>query len=257
MSDPYLESLLKGKGSLRKEGGSQEKSLDRFEIEYNKIVKNYLDEQVVDVNAATPPGLRFIKMQSELKDSLQFSELNQHFETLLNVVVLEGKYYLEQRIYDKVVENFKAALKILEIIQIESLQQESLGDLLKISLETRDALFKIAIAKFQEKQFLISFSFFVMLAVFQPEHFDYWYRSGVLAQYCQNYEYALKAYALAFSLNDSLIEARIFSIECYLELNQKQDALAEYQEIERILSEENKDSWKIILEGIIQRINSL
>jgi tetratricopeptide (TPR) repeat protein len=231
MRDPYLEAMLKGDGGKKKEK-------DRFEIALDKSIQQFLDTLSFD----DEPG-QFLsskakreKFEQELKESLAHSDLNHYLVTAVQVIRRDGKQYLDKEVYSTVLEEFANAGKILETMDLEASPTEDFGQILHMSGETINSIFNIATAKFQEEIHAECLSLFVLLTVLQPKEFDLWYRTGIAAQACENYSLALNAYTIAADLNPELIEAHLFSIECYLKLDMAEEAKEEFAETEKLVA---------------------
>lgn len=254
MYDPYLDAIMHGEIFSEK----KPLPLNRYELEYQKTIKNNLLVDESNENLLIPQHLRLKKNETKVRELLELEELNQHLEKALQILSEEAERYLGLNAYKAVQENLLQALKILDTIPLENFQLESLGAALKILPETTEAIFKIALAKFDEKSFSAALSLMVLLVVFHPEDFDFWYRSGIISQLLGNDDYALKAYATAISLNKNLIGARIYASECYLKLKQNQEAIAEFEEAQRIAAEQDlPKEWSNLVSTLKQKIEKL
>lgn len=237
MRDPYLEAMLKGEGP--KKGAK-----DRFEIALDKSINEYLDTFSFDEEPGQliSPLAKRKKIGEELKESLTHSELNDYLITAVQVIKRDGKQYVEKEIYSKLLEEFTNANQILNTMGLEQTLTEDFSQILHLSSETITSLFNIAVAKFKEESFYDSLAIFVLLTVLQPDEFDFWYRTAIAAQACENYSLALDYYSIALILNPELIEARLFSVECYLKQGRASEAKQEYNEVEKLpLSDDNQN----------------
>lgn len=253
MNDPHFDAIMHG------EILSKEKSLsplNRYELEYQKSIRDILDSSDGPNNTLLPKHLRQAQKEAKIKESLELPELYLHLEEALKILAQEGERYLGLNDYTVVQQSFNEAIKILDTDDLKKIQLESIGKTLSISSVTTDAIFKIALDKFDEKAFPAALSLITLLAVFYPDNFEYWYRSGIISQLLENYDYALKAYAIAYALNEKLIGARVFSTECYLKLGQTQEAIAELKEAQRMAEEQDlPKEWSSQINELKQNVN--
>ena len=114
-----------------------------------------------------------------------------------------------------------------------------------------DTLSTVALAKYDETAYAESLSIYNLLSTLAPDNFDHWFRVGITAQKCENYDLALKAYGITTYFVPERLESRIFSSECYLAQGHMADAEAEYEEARIIMDalpmeERNKDQIELL-----------
>lgn len=223
MDDPFLEAMLKG-------NAPKIKKADKYEMALERHIKLYFDALPPDdepLNPLLSPQLQRKKKELELKESLTNLDINNHLKEAVQVVLHDGKRHLDAETYDVVKGDFTTASRILAERDPENVSTDDFSVTLQISDLTIDSIFTIAIAKFEEENYAACLSLFLFLTVLQPSEFDFWYRAGIAAQHCENWELAINAYAMAFDLNQELVEARLFSVQCYIKLGLLDEAEAE------------------------------
>lgn len=264
MADPYLEQMIKG---LTAENGKSKNSQqlpvkDRFEIAIDHHIDEMLNsssfENTAEQDNLLSPQSRRKKMEVELKESLnEISEFNKQVEVAVKLLFTEGGRYLNALNYSIMVEELSRASEILKHLDLTAFYSDSLGRVLALSEETIDSIFKVAIIKFEEEEYPSSLALFIFLTVLQSNNFDFWYRSGIVAQKCGNFALAIQAYENAAALNPALVEAHLFAAECHCELNQWKEAESEYAQAKQANDTYSPEDKKIELfeyvKGMVQK----
>lgn len=258
MRDFYLEALLKGeitskaiKAAIRP--FKTEKS--RFEMALDQHVQEMLDLLHPEEGAPLQiqlisPQMKRKKNEDEIKDIFKNDKLSSCIDLALSTVVDEGKEYLHTAIYETLLADFENTLKFLEHLDLDLIKKAHLP---AVKQETLDAIFQIAIAKFEEHQYEKTLSLFVLLTLFKSDDYDYWYRTGIAAQQCENYALAIEAYGFATILNPESLGAYLFSAECNLKLNQREEAKHQYEEAEKIARNiPMEENWRLILGHVLK-----
>lgn len=255
MRDPYLEAMMRGEVAARGTTPVPKKGeKNRFEIAIDKNIDQILNYFSFDGAPGrielNSPLMKRKKAEAELREAFKNSQLDPFIETAVPTLIDEGKQYLESAVYQEMVADITDATERLDQLDLEE-TPDDLNAILNFSAETIAAIFKIALAKFEEERYFTSLALFVLLTLLQLEDYDYWYRTGIIAQLCQNYNLAIQAYRNATACYPKSIGARLFAAECYLALNQQQEAVLEYEEAKKISEimalEEN---WREILNSI-------
>lgn len=253
MPDLYLQSLM--------EGTSHNKKKDRFEIENEKQIEEYLKkislhEEDPSKNLLMTPSMKRIRMKEQLQEEAKYSKLSSFVEAAFMILTLEGKKYLNNEHYESMIAAFANAYTILNKIDLGPSSTENFQTILNFDDETITSIFNIAVEKYKESQYADSLSLFILLLILIPQNSDYWYRAGIAAHECKNYELALQLYAGVSSLDPSLIAPWIFSVECHLIQNSQEEAKNAYAEAVKI-SETSQidDSWKEALSKLKMLLN--
>lgn len=258
MRDLYLEAMLHGEIPTKRVAITSPKKVEktRFEVAIDKNIEQILNCFTFDDG---PPGqiqlispqMKRKKAEDELRESFKNSELDEFIETAMTTLIDEGREYLESATYEEMVADFKAATAELNQLNLDEDLPDDLNKILHISAKTIEAIYKIALAKFEEEKYAPALALFVLLTLLQPEDFDYWYRTGIIAQLCQNYKWAVNAYENAAICHPESIGARLFATECHLALNQRPEAEAEYAEAKKISETISlEENWREIFKYI-------
>ncbi|MBS0655443.1 MAG: tetratricopeptide repeat protein, partial [Verrucomicrobia bacterium] len=134
--------------------------------------------------------------------------------------------------YEAVKENFNEAKSSLEKVDPKEMRVDQV---LGFTEHTIESIFTIGSAKCQEGDYPTALSLFIVLTILQPNDFDLWYRTAIIAQGCEDFDLALRAYAEAVKLNEGLVEAYLFSAECYLMKGLQQEAKEAYLKAEKVV----------------------
>lgn len=252
MPDPYLEAMMRGEFSRNKNQFSKkiEKEKNRFEIAFDKNIEKIMalrSTDTVNSNSLMSDQLKSKRLEDELREALKLDELNKYIDNAIMLIANEGRKYLDHARYEDLLQKFSKIPEILDQLDFELPITEDFDKILGLGESARDNIFNIAFLKFDEKQYLDALSLFALLAVLQPENFEYWYRLGIAAQQSENYILAVNAYEAAFHLNSALIGSRLFAIECYLQLDQLSQAKTSLAEAQKILEISSVDQvWNEI-----------
>ncbi len=232
--DPSLES------QIRKKPATKEIEKDRFEKAVDKNIQEILKLQSFDdphgPTLLTSPEVKRKKAELQLLESVQNNSFNPLIITALGLLVTEGKQYLNNEDFEAMVQNLQQVMEKIDQLDLNLPLEKNLSGIIGISAETLKAALNIAIKKYQEKQYPGALALFSLLAVLDSNDDDYWFRTGICAQECKNFDLAIKAYNTAAIINPELVGARLFCAQCHLELNQKGEAEAEYN-YAKIISE--------------------
>lgn len=229
MPDAYLEAMMRGElGPGRAQKPPKQTPKSRFDLEMEKQIEAHLEKHSEDFasgcNNFMTPEMQRAKVKREMLEKAKLPELSAFLSQAFAFLHAEGKRYLESAAYQIMETDFKNARDILNKGDIAEIGSGNLEALLHIAPETRDAIFHVAIATFDEEVYPESLALFVALLTLFPHNGDYWYRAGIVAQKCKNFKLALDLYASAFALFPELTGAQIFSIECYLKEGMKSEA---------------------------------
>jgi tetratricopeptide (TPR) repeat protein len=255
MPDLYLQALMHGeilKKSLATSISSEEKK-NRFEVATEKAIDDHIETLTFDEdnpvgNKLVTPEMQRSRVKAELKEKAKLPELSAFIESAFKILTSEGGNYLDKDHTESMNKDFASGLDVLQKIDLNSPASENFQALLHFSDSTMDSIFKIALEKFNELQYSDSLSLFILLTTLNPENPDYWYRAGILAQKCENYELATRLFSAATDIDPVLIGPRVFLIDCYLKremISEAKVAYAEAMEINEVAQIE--DSWKEML----------
>lgn len=172
------------------------------------------------------------------------SEFKNHVQTAMNIFRTEGINYLEKdenEAFIKDLDSFDLKLKNLDA---ETLKNESFEKIVYLSPESRASILKIGIGKFSENLLNDSLSIFAFLSSLEADNPDYWYRLGLVAQKCDLNELALKSFIVTSELAPGFAGSHIYAAQCYLTLDQPDNAKNEVDSVKAILKESpGEESW--------------
>lgn len=221
MPDPYLYAMMHG----RKSAVPPAKIKDSFELEIEKNINEYIESLHIDEeyaqNLYVTPEMKKAQIRTEIETSMKVSELENYIAEAFKILIVEGRDYLENEPFLEMEEQIKSIGAKLDADQSST---ETFQSSLKISNSVMTSILRIAVAKYEATDYPKSLSILILLSVLNSRNPDYWYRLGVVAQKCENYELALQALNNALDLRPDLFEAYLFASECYLFMNQTESA---------------------------------
>lgn len=253
MPDLYLQALMQGQVLKKSAKAESLAEKNRFQIETEKQIDAYIaslpeDEHEFSPNQLISPEIKRLRLKEELKEEAKLSELSQFVITAFQIIVTEGSSYLSAEESKTLMHDFEQGNEALENIDLSIPQNENFQTLLHLSDSTIESILKIAIAKFNDKQYSSSLSLFILLATLIPENPDYWHRAGVVAQTTENYALATRLYQAAIGIDNTMVSPHVFLVDCYLKQGMPEEADTIYKEAIKICEDTNVDpSWKVML----------
>lgn len=231
---------------------------DRFEEAIDKMIdlcsQSEIDNKTDSTaDKFTPVNIRRAKLKNDMLQEATFPELEKYLELANDTLINNAKRYLQPEEYVAFSVNFAQVAERLETIDITVQMEQSFCDLLHVTPATMEALLSIGTATFDEGQYDNALSLFVLLTVLDPEQSDYWFRLGIAAQYKQDLELALKAYAITLFLDPDALGARLFACRCYLQMNALNEAANELAEAKKIVdsgTEKFETNWLDLLSNL-------
>jgi len=214
------------------------KEPDRYDIALDISIKCYLATLAFDEespNQLCSAEQKRSRAEFEIKSLLEKSDLGGHILAAIQTLMDDGKKYLSMDVYEAMKTNFNDAKTSLEKLDLETLLEKNFDQILGLNADTINSIFKMGVAKYEEGHHQISLSLFVLLTILQPYDFDLWYRTAIIAQQCENFDLALRAYTETIELNNGFAEAPLFSAECYLKKALHSEAKAAYQQAEKVI----------------------
>jgi tetratricopeptide (TPR) repeat protein len=249
--DPALFDLMHGVMPNKMGGGSSLKGAikkDPFDAAIEKAIKQEVDTMLADED---PSQNRFIslqakrsKLEQEVRESLDMSAFGNHIESAIGILKKEGWQSLEKEEFELLVKELDNLSQKLANLKPDSLNNENLTAALTIEQSNLNSILKVGIAKINEGLMSESLSIFTFLSTLDAADPEYWYRLGLVAQKCEQYPLALRAFAAASLLAPDFIGSRVFAAESHLALNQRENALAEIEEAKKLLKTiPNNEEW--------------
>lgn len=257
MPDPYLEAMMHGNYlPSKKIKNSEIPQKNKFASDAEKHIDSYIGSLNLEVqyaqNKLISPAEKQAEIKREMLKALNFKELEDYLSTALKFLVTKGNLYQSTELQQEMLEQIKQAGQVLNTMD----ESDNIQKVLKLSDSVLNSVFNIAISLYVEQDYLNSLAIFVFLSFLHPENDDYWYRLGIAAQKSKNTELALKSYAVALELNPKNIGARLFSVECYLNLEDLKMAKTQLTEAKKITETEKVDSqWLDFMNYIENLLN--
>lgn len=257
MYDPYLDALMHGEIiPSKKTGLIQKKEKSKFDLSIEKHINKYIDSLNLEVeygrNSLVSPAMKRAQLREELKSALIMPELEKFLSEAFNAILTSHHHYLSPEMCKQMENEFLGIEEEIEKINFNELPEENYQTLFKISDAVMDGILTIAIEKYKEQEYPLSLAIFTLLTSLNAGNYDYWYRLGITAQKCENYQLALKAYEIALDISPDLIGALLFSSECYIRLDQKDTAKQYFIKAKEIASstQELDEMWKSLISKI-------
>lgn len=241
--DLYLQAMMTGQ--LNKK--------DQFEESIEQEVDQYITSLSIEhePNLLMTPSMRKAKIKAELKEELKMVELAELNSNAFLLLRTDSLPFLARVLHEEMLKEFDQAEQHMEKLDLSGEVPPILQSLLGFSDETMGAILAVAIGMYQAERYRDCLSLFTLLTTLVQDNFEYWFRLGIAAQKCEDLDLALKAYAIAICLNPDLMEARLFSAECYLAQGNRDDAAEEIQAAKATCENNDIDSvWLDLLASL-------
>lgn len=247
MKDPAFYKTKNALDAASSINPEQEEN-DPFKLALEASIQEQIDTLMKEIDPTSlkmiPPEVRRAKLEKELRDSLDFSELGEQVATAINIFENEGQEYLTQEEHSTLLENLEQLRRQLDALEFSELGEETLRKAYAIPPEGLDLILKIGTEKFNQGKLNDSVAIFTFLSTLNPDDADYPYRLGIVAQKNEQYDQALQAYKTALALNPQLVGAHLFSAVCHFNCKRNEDVLKEVTEAKNILkTTDNKEEW--------------
>ncbi len=130
----------------------------------------------------------------------------------------------------------------------------NLQDKLNVPTESLSKCFEVGKYLFKDQRYEDAGDIFEMLVFLNPRFTSAWLDLGLALHEQGKLNEALKAYAATYFLDSKPLYARMKSIEAYLALQQKSDAMAEFDELEQLVYTNPDETWKETLQLLAKKI---
>lgn len=251
MKDPNLYNINQLRG-LNAEPLANSQEDDPFKLALDASIQEQVDlllqEQDPSISQLLPREARRKKLEKEVRESLDFSELEKQIVLAVKILETEGHRYLTHDEHSSLLENLDQLRHQLDAIQFSDVNDESLRKAYAIPAKGLESILKIAIEKFNKEELLNSQAIFTFLSTLNPYDADYAYRLGIVAQKNEQYKTALQAYNAALSLDPQLIGAHLYAALCHIKCERKDEASKEVELAKEMMKRiEVNEDWHQLL----------
>lgn len=255
MPDPFLEALMKGEHRVGTAGILPPKSKDRFEIALDTHIKKFLSsinfEDECLNNRMVTPEIKRAQKKSELIRQFKLKDNSNLILRAKNVFIEEGKRILDESKYYETLIAFYALAERLAKLDLESNLSENFQTILEVQNETLESIDFVSQHLFETGSYKDSQALNTLLFTLVPENSLYWYRAGLAAHNCEDFNFAIEAYVKASTIDPTLIGAFLFAAECFIRQGLKQEALQSIEKA-KATEESSNPSWLDLINKLEQ-----
>lgn len=235
MTDLYLQAVMKGALAKRKMSSALDEEKNPVQIAIENKIDAYLDTLDFSNDDKLQSGeQKRARLKEEMLIELQENNASAYVQSALALLENEAKNYLEASEIGVLLEEFANIEDKVKALEPEAELTANFQALLNISDNSMSVIFKMATAKFMASQYVDCLALFMLLTALNDSHSEYWLRAGIAAQECNDLRLALRAYNRALALNNNLIDARLFAIECCLACDRIAEAQMHYHKAKEI-----------------------
>ncbi len=239
MVDLYLQAMMHRElPSQQPKSNSSNSVKDKFDLAAEKYIKEYLNSLNLEIeygqNQFVTPAMKRAQIRQEMLAKMKASEEDGYLSEAFNFINSNGEQYLGQEFYPEVVSELERIDDLIEKMDPGQEFPEKMQSFYNFNEHIAEEISKLAILKFHEEEYKTSLSLLVLLATLFPENNDYWYKLGIAAQKCEQYDLALRAYGEALQLKPDHIGVKLFSVECYLEKDLVEEAKSQLREAKKL-----------------------
>lgn len=176
------------------------------------------------------------------------------FNTLGTVLPVK----LPQKDWEDIKKELQAATE--KNVTEETLSKaKNFQELLGFSDHTMEQIYQVGVDLLQENRSEEAMYFFDLLVTLDPEFPYYWLGYGESLKNQNHLEQALYCFGMTYMYDDKPLFARARSIECYLQLGEKEDAKLELTELEQLVKgdSELEKTWKPFIDDFKNQIKSV
>lgn len=168
---------------------------------------------------------KYWERDPSVKDLAASYHYDTYIPSAMRLLASEGAAYLSNERFENLTACLHHIQKKLEAMDCQKEQiPDDLVQFFEIQEDVLESIYEIGVKKFEENDPLSSLSCFVLLSALDPQNEDYWYNEGMAAQSCSQTELALLAYSEAMHLSADRVGPLVFSAECLLTLERKDEA---------------------------------
>lgn len=261
MKAEELQAIIKASSLQRNLSANLIKSKlpSQLDLIVNEEIENYLNTLSFEDDGSlasqlSSPKMQRIKYKNELLQAAENSEMSNQVMKAFDLLNQEGTLLLTENVYKTVMTDFQNAGNILSNLNEQQPEEKSLQEQLYLSDVTMNALEEIAIATFQQERYSESLAVSILLLQLAPQLANSWYRAGMAAQQTLQFDLAYSAYETAFALDNTLLGAKVFPVQCYLLEGHLDKAMEAFQEAKNCLPDKEESEWSETLANIQQWI---
>lgn len=254
--DPSLCDLLHGiRPSKNKTPAENHLEKRPFDAAFDLAIKKEVDQMIEKEDPSQHKLLtlqsRRAQLEQELRSDVEMSEFGTHLINALNILRNEGKNYLENEEYEQLIQAIDQQNQQIAKLEPSTLNDENLLAALTMSQANLASILKVGIDKYSQGLPNESLSIFSYLSSLDATNPDYWYRLGLVAQTCEQFDLALRAFAATAQITPEFIGNRIFAAQCYLHLDQREAAIKELEAARSLFEKSTpNEEWQKHIEDI-------
>lgn len=242
MEDENKESTEKDEEWLKEiQNAANEYANQFFEEERQK--NPYLPEEVIKA-----------RLSENFIEACSMSDLNEKISTAIQIIHNEGCNYLDPHSWNNLKKHLDISIERLHVVGFDP-EEMSFQELLGFDDETLSAVETIARKKFQQKKILDSLALYSFLSTVKGDHPVFWLRLGIVLQENNEFEKAIRAYDLCREFDPQNIGAELYSAECHIALNNKEEASNRATEAFRLINEQlGEERWLAPLKALRKKL---
>lgn len=239
--DPHLYETMHGIHKIPEKQPVTSKLEENLNVSIDQFVEKMALESQLEQHKLLNEQQRRVKIRLEIQEALKMEELTEKIEVAMQILVGESENLLSKEAHHQLLE---------ELINLSKINSEDIK--ISMSDSALDSILEIAIVKFSQNQYDDCLALLSLLTIVSPGIGDYWLRLGISAQKLGQYDLALRAYEAADELDPELIEAKLLSIECCIQLKFFSQAERKLEQVKIFSSKVKIDSTWLELIPILQ-----
>jgi hypothetical protein len=234
--------------------GKYEKFLENLATQYAETI---CDQAPSSSSQLLSPIAQKNRYKEEFKNNVRLEDLKKYLVQAVSILINEGAKFLDKPVWQNLQNELIYSKNTLSELSFKDNLPEILYPSLGISDQSLSAIDFLSKELYRRQEYSKSASLNVLLITLNGTESKYWYNLGMSFQEAENYDKAILAYACCRLLDSENIGACLFSAECYLYQDNKEEAKLELKEGERLfnhLSDKTLwDSFIINLKACIEK----
>ncbi len=227
--------------------GEYERILDKLAAQY---VDNFCDDHAPG-SEFFPLGTKKKRCKEEFKENFRMEELGNYLKEAVSLLFNEGKQHLDDENWEVLYNELLSAKKAFLELSLGDEMPNILYPRLGFTNRGLEAIDSMARKLYTLKEYTKAISLNVFLTILNGEQSIYWYNLGICFQEVENYEKAILAYGCCKEIDPKNIGPYLFSAECELGLNNRENAKFQLEESEKLVNIlAVKDPWDQLVSSL-------
>lgn len=229
------------------------------QLEAEEYAAAHIDEEKLKNKLFSDKAIR-MRLIDEYKEACAMKELNGHIANAVAIIQRDGRQDLDIESWEALEQEMVQAAGRVASIDFDP-ETMTFQEYLGMTDRAFGYIEALATKKYENKELAECVSLYAFLSAMKGTSPTYWCRLGIALQECEDVEKAVHAFDTALEFDPANIGAWLFSSECYLDLDNQNEAAKRVEEARRLIEEQHvenqqtEDKWLELLNVLQNKIN--